>query len=114
MGQDISQHGAAPEMEMKIISLPHGELHFFASLMLKKGYLDPQHVQHESYQVESPINKGLTKREFENLHKFFALLVDAPWLERVIRAWLLPLLTSASRMAFCRSAAWWPKRPARP
>ena len=45
---------------------------------VKKGYLDVTHKQHASYQVESPINKGATKRQFENLHKFFALCLEFP------------------------------------
>ena len=61
---------------------PRTELHRFC---IAKGYLDPQHVQHASYQVESPINTGLTKREFENLHKFFALAIEFPRLLNLSR-----------------------------
>lgn len=45
---------------------------------VEKGYLSPSHQQHASYQVESPINTGRTKREFENLHKFFSLCIEKP------------------------------------
>jgi len=65
---------------------PRTEMHRYC---IEKGYLDSSHVQHASYQVESPINKGLTKREFENLHKFFAVVVEFPSLrglsKRLIR-----------------------------
>ena len=61
---------------------PRTEMHRYC---IEKGYLDASHVQHASYQVESPINKGLTKREFENLHKFFALVVEHPSLRRLSR-----------------------------
>jgi len=54
---------------------PRTEMH---KLCIEKGYLDPSHIQHASYQVESPINKGMTKREFEDLHKFFALAIEFP------------------------------------
>ena len=54
---------------------PRTELHRYC---IEKGFLDPAHVQHASYQVESPINKGQTKREFENLHKFFAICIEFP------------------------------------
>lgn len=54
---------------------PRTEMHNYC---IEKGYLDPSHVQHASYQVESPINKGMTKRQFENLHKFFALAIEFP------------------------------------
>jgi radical SAM superfamily enzyme YgiQ (UPF0313 family) len=54
---------------------PRTELYHYC---IEKGYLDPAHKQHASYQVESPINKGQTKREFENLHKFFALCIEFP------------------------------------
>jgi hypothetical protein len=61
---------------------PRTELHGYC---IEKGYLDPAHVQHASYQVESPINRGLTKREFENLHKFFALTIEFPRLKKLTR-----------------------------
>jgi len=61
---------------------PRTELHRYC---LEKGFLDAHHVQHASYQVESPINKGMTKREFENLHKFFALVIEFPCLLRLSR-----------------------------
>jgi anaerobic magnesium-protoporphyrin IX monomethyl ester cyclase len=61
---------------------PRTELHRFC---IEKGYLDPSHQQHASYQVESPINKGVTKREFENLHKFFALSIEFPWVRKLSR-----------------------------
>jgi len=54
---------------------PRTELYHYC---IEKGFLDPSHKQHASYQVESPINKGATKRQFENLHKFFALCVEFP------------------------------------
>lgn len=54
---------------------PRTQLHQYC---LDKGLLDAGHVQHASYQVESPINRGLVKREFENLHKFFALTIEFP------------------------------------
>lgn len=54
---------------------PRTEMHKYC---VDKGYLDPHHVQHASYQVESPINTGMTKRQFENLHKFFALAIESP------------------------------------
>lgn len=61
---------------------PRTEMHKYC---IEKGYLDPGHIQHASYQVESPINKGLTKREFENLHKFFALVIEFPSLAKLSR-----------------------------
>ncbi len=59
---------------------PRTEMH---KLCVEKGYLDPSHIQHASYQVESPINKGMTKREFENLHKFFALAIEFPLVRKL-------------------------------
>ena len=61
---------------------PRTELYHYC---IEKGYLDPSHQQHASYQVESPINKGQTKREFENLHKFFSLCVEYPSLTKLSR-----------------------------
>ncbi len=61
---------------------PRTELHAYC---LEKGYLSADHQQHESYQVESPINTGMTKREFENLHKFFALTIEFPILKKLSR-----------------------------
>jgi len=61
---------------------PRTEMHRYC---IEKGYLDPTHIQHASYQVESPINKGLTKREFENLHKFFALSVESGFIRKISR-----------------------------
>jgi len=61
---------------------PRTETHAYC---LEKGYLNPAHIQHASYQVESPINTGLTKREFENLHKFFALVIEFPALMKLSR-----------------------------
>jgi len=58
---------------------PRTELYHYC---IEKGILDPTHRQHASYQVESPINKGQTKREFENLHKFFSLCVEYPSLTK--------------------------------
>ncbi|MFC1668540.1 B12-binding domain-containing radical SAM protein [Chlamydiota bacterium] len=55
---------------------PRTEMHQYC---IDKGYLDPAHTQHASYQVESPINTGITKRKFENLHKFFALSIEFPF-----------------------------------
>ena len=45
---------------------------------IEMGLLDPKHKQHASYQVESPINTGSVKTQFENLHKFFALVIEFP------------------------------------
>lgn len=61
---------------------PRTEIHAYC---LEKGYLRDTHRQHASYQVESPINTGRTKREFENLHKFFALVIEFPSLRRLSR-----------------------------
>ncbi len=61
---------------------PRTEMHAYC---IEKGYLDPAHQQHASYQVESPINTGMTKREFENLHKFFALVIEFPFLMNLSR-----------------------------
>jgi len=62
---------------------PRTELHRYC---IDKGYLDPSHIQNASYQVESPINTGITKREFENLHKFFALSVESSLFRRLSRS----------------------------
>jgi anaerobic magnesium-protoporphyrin IX monomethyl ester cyclase len=62
---------------------PRTEMHKYC---VEKGYLDPQHVQHASYQVESPINTGMTKRQFENLHKFFALAIESPLVLKLSRS----------------------------
>ncbi len=61
---------------------PRTKLHEYC---LGKGLLSHTHQQHASYQVESPINKGITKREFENLHKFFALVIEFPRLRNLSR-----------------------------
>ena len=61
---------------------PRTELHEYC---IERGYLDPAHVQHASYQVESPINRGQTKKEFENLHKFFALAVEYSFIKKILR-----------------------------
>lgn len=65
---------------------PRTELHRYC---IDKGYLDPSHVQHASYQVESPINKGTVKRQFENLHKFFALTIEFPRMFNLSRKLIL-------------------------
>lgn len=79
---------------------PRTEMHNYC---VEKGYLDPTHVQHASYQVESPINKGMTKRQFENLHKFFALAIEFPWVlkmsHRLIR-WPSNILFNVIYRAF--------------
>lgn len=61
---------------------PRTEMHRYC---IEKGYLDPHHVQNASYQVESPINTGTTKRQFENLHKFFALAIESPLVLKLSR-----------------------------
>lgn len=61
---------------------PRTKLHEYC---LEKGYLHDSHKQHASYQVESPINTGMTKREFENLHKLFALVIEFPSLRKLSR-----------------------------
>ena len=33
--------------------------------------------------MESPINKGMTKRQFENLQKFFALAIESPMVRKI-------------------------------
>ncbi len=61
---------------------PRTELHRYC---IEKGYLDPSYITHASYQVESPINKGTTKKEFENLHRFFALIVQSTFIYKISR-----------------------------
>ncbi len=78
---------------------PRTEMHAYC---IAKGYLDPHHVQHASYQVESPINTGTTKRQFENLHKLFALAIENSLVLRLSRTLIswpkTPLFNIAYRL----------------
>ncbi len=59
-----------------------------------------------SYYLRSPLRwkNARQKRQIENLHKFFSIVVEAPWLEPLVR----PLLGGKSRLAYlCMFRAWY-------
>lgn len=79
---------------------PRTELYHYC---IEKGYLQDTHKQHISYQVESPINRGMTKREFENLHKLFAFCIEFPSfipLSRKLIRWPKNILFNITYRAF--------------